>query len=384
MKSLAVMGSTGSIGRQTLDLVRQDPDGFRVAVLGAHSDVEGILDQAREFRPAVVGLDDEAAAKELRLLLDPEVEVVTGAELVAAMTVAEIVINGVTGFAGIRITERALLAGLRLGLANKESLIAAGDLVLSLLARGGELIPVDSEHSAIFQLLGQSRELPAGLSRLVITASGGPFRQIDAESLKTVTVQDALAHPTWSMGPKISVDSSTLFNKGLEVIEAHYLFGVDYEQIAVVVHPESLVHSMVEFSDGTTLAQLSMPDMRLPISLALYHPDRGPLAHGAISWPRAMTLTFEDVDLERFPGLGLAFATGRDGGGAPCWMNAANEVAVEAFLSGRIGWSQIYATVASTMERYEACTPMSIDEVVELDQRARGVATDIVKVYANA
>ncbi|MCL5054065.1 1-deoxy-D-xylulose-5-phosphate reductoisomerase [Ferrimicrobium acidiphilum] len=384
MKSLAVMGSTGSIGRQTLDLVRQDPDRFRVAVLGAHSDVDGILDQAREFRPAVVGLDDEAAAKELRSLLDSGIEVVTGDELLDALTAAEIVINGVTGFAGIRVTERALLAGLRLGLANKESLIAAGELVLSLLGRGGELIPVDSEHSAIFQLLGRSRDRLPGLARLVITASGGPFREVDAESLKTVTVQDALAHPTWSMGPKISVDSSTLFNKGLEVIEAHYLFGVDYEQIAVVVHPESLVHSMVEFTDGTTLAQLSMPDMRLPISLALYHPDRSPLAHGSMSWAGSRTLTFEDVDLVRFPGLGLAFAAGRDGGGAPCWMNAANEVAVEAFLAGRIGWSQIYDTVASAMAGYEACTPMSIDEVVELDQRARSTATDLVKVYANA
>ncbi|MGC9155297.1 MAG: 1-deoxy-D-xylulose-5-phosphate reductoisomerase [Ferrimicrobium sp.] len=384
MKSVAVMGSTGSIGCQTLDLVRQDPGTLKVTVLAAHSNIERLLKQVQEFHPLVVGVYDEVAAKELRSHVDASVAVVTGEELVDAVTAAEIVINGVMGFAGIRITERALRAGLRLGLANKESLIAAGDLVLALLSMGGELIPVDSEHSAIFQAMGLSRQVPAGFARLVITASGGPFRQLSAQALRTVTIEDALAHPTWSMGPKISVDSSTLFNKGLEVIEAHYLFGVEYDAISVVVHPESLVHSMVEFTDGSTLAQLSMPDMRLPISLALYSPLRSDLAHGALDWSRPMTLSFEEVDRTRFPGLGLAYAAGKLGGGAPCWMNAANEVAVAAFLNSRIGWLQIYEVVARTMESYEVGSPMSIDEVVELDRQARVVATEVVQVLASA
>ncbi|WP_298210515.1 1-deoxy-D-xylulose-5-phosphate reductoisomerase [Ferrimicrobium sp.] len=383
MKSLAVMGSTGSIGRQTLDLVRQDPGAFEVAVLAAHSNVDLLWAQVQEFHPPVAGLYDEDAVKELRNRVDSTVSVLTGEELVAAVTTAEIVINGVMGFAGIRVTERALTAGLRLGLANKESLIAAGDLVLSLVALGGDLIPVDSEHSAIFQALGQSRELPAGFAQLVITASGGPFRQVPAHLLEKVTIEDALAHPTWSMGPKISVDSSTLFNKGLEVIEAHYLFGVGYDEISVVVHPESLIHSMVEFTDGSTLAQLSMPDMRLPISLALYSPYRSSSAHGAIDWSQPRTLTFEQVDRRRFPGLELAYEAGRLGGGAPCWMNAANEVAVEAFLASKVGWPQIYEVVARTMDSYEMCTPMSIDEVIELDRQARVVAAERVQVLAS-
>jgi 1-deoxy-D-xylulose-5-phosphate reductoisomerase len=384
MKSLAVMGSTGSIGRQTLDVVRQWPEIFAVGVLAAHSNVDLMVQQVREFHPKVVALYDEFAAKELRALLDPGVAVVAGEELLDSVSEADIVINGVTGFAGIQVTARALAAGRRLGLANKESLIAAGDLVLSLLVDDGELIPVDSEHSAIFQLLGRSRRIPAALSRLVITASGGPFRQASAADLAAVSVEEALAHPTWSMGPKISVDSSTLFNKGLEVIEAHYLFGVDYERITVVVHPESLVHSMVELSDGTTLAQLSMPDMRLPISLALFHPDRSPDAFGAMSWSGGVSLTFEEVDHDRFPALKLAFDAGRTAGGAPCWMNAANEVAVEAFLSERVRWSEIYQVVAATMDRYDASSPMSIDEVIELDQRARSVAAQIVEVISHA
>ncbi|MEX6429306.1 MAG: 1-deoxy-D-xylulose-5-phosphate reductoisomerase [Ferrimicrobium sp.] len=384
MKSLAVMGSTGSIGRQTLDLVRQDPASFEVVVLAAHSNVELLVAQALEFHPQVVGLYDEVAAKELRDLLGPELEVVTGDELIASVALADIVVNGVMGFAGLRITERTLRAGLRLALANKESLIGGGEVVMALLDKGGELIPVDSEHSAIFQLLGQSREVPPSLARLVITASGGPFRTTEAAKLELVTVDDALAHPTWSMGPKISVDSSTLFNKGLEVIEAHYLFGVPYEQISVVVHPESLIHSMVEFVDGSTLAQLSMPDMRLPISLALYHPGRSPVPHGTMGWPTAATLTFEEVDSGRFPSLALAFAVGKAGGGAPCWMNAANEVAVGAFLEGRIGWRQIFATVSSAMERYETGSPLDIDEVIELDRRARVVTSRIVQEFAHA
>jgi 1-deoxy-D-xylulose-5-phosphate reductoisomerase len=383
MKSLAVMGSTGSIGRQTLDLVREDPGSFEVLALGAHSNVRMIAEQAIEFRPRVVGLYDEVAAKELRALLGPEFEVISGEEMVDSVSMADIVINGVMGFAGLRVTQRALSAHKRLGLANKESLIGAGDLVLELLAGGGELIPVDSEHSAIFQALGQTRTTPKDLSRLVITASGGPFRNLSVVDLDNVGVADALAHPTWSMGPKISVDSSTLFNKGLEVIEAHYLFDVGYDQITVVVHPESFVHSMVEFTDGSTIAQLSTPDMRLPISLALYHPRRCPTPHGGVSWPWTGSLSFEQVDTARFPALGLAYEVGKTGGGAPCWMNAANEVAVEAFLDERVSWAKIYAIVAEAMDRYQSSTPSTIDEVVELDDRARIVTQEIVRGFAS-
>jgi 1-deoxy-D-xylulose-5-phosphate reductoisomerase len=294
--------------------------------------------------------------------------------LAAVATGADVVVNGVVGFAGLPVTLAALEAGARLALANKESLIAAGPVVQRARAMpGAEIIPVDSEHCAVHQCLraaGDARRV----ARIVLTASGGPFRGRSAAELAEVGVDEALAHPTWSMGPKITVDSSTLMNKGLEIIEAHELFGLDYDRIDVVVHPQSIVHSMVEFTDGATVAQLSLPDMRLPIGYALAYPDRSGAAFGAIDWSTATTLEFEPPDREAFPCLGLAYDAGRVGGTAPAWLNAANEVAVEAFLAGAIGWMAIPDVIKDTLEGHDGAAPTSVDVVIEADRRARRVA----------
>jgi 1-deoxy-D-xylulose-5-phosphate reductoisomerase len=289
--------------------------------------------------------------------------------------VADVVINGIVGFAGLPVTMATLAAGHRLGLANKESLIAAGPVVRPVRATpGAELIPVDSEHCALHQCLRSSSRPDVELSRLVLTASGGPFRGRSAGDLADVTIEDALAHPTWAMGPKITVDSSTLMNKGLEVIEAHELFNVPVDAIDVVVHPQSVVHSMVEFTDGSTIAQLSMPDMRLPIGYAMGWPHRIESAYGTIDWTTLSRLDFEPPDRETFPCLDLAYEAGRTGGTAPAMLSAANEIAVEAFLAGRIRWNQIPDLVVSVLDDVEVHEPTLLDEVVEADHRAREVA----------
>jgi len=280
-----------------------------------------------------------------------------------------VVLNAVVGFAGLPATLAALGAGKRLALANKESLIAAGPVVAKARAAGGgEIVPVDSEHSAIHQCLRSGRQ--SEVRRLILTASGGPFRGRTADELRDVTVEDALAHPTWDMGAKITVDSSTLMNKGLEVIEAHELFGVGFDAIDVVVHPQSIVHSMVEFRDGATIAQLSLPDMRLPIGLALAAPDRWPEPYGAIDWAQVRELSFEVPDPATFRCLALAYAAGRAGGTAPAMLSAANEVAVEAFLARRIDWSQIAAIVEETLDQ-GAGPADEIGDVLEADRQAR-------------
>jgi len=296
--------------------------------------------------------------------------------LEVAASLGEVTLNAVVGFAGLPVTIAALRAGKRLALANKESLIAAAPLVERYRSvPGAELVPVDSEHCAIHQCLAgaASGSLPGSVERLVLTASGGPFRTTPARELETVRIEDALDHPTWSMGPKITVDSSTLFNKGLEVIEAHALFGIDFDAIDVVVHPQSIVHSMVEFVDGSTIAQLSYPDMRLPIAYALGFPERLEAGYGALDLTKPFSLDFEAPDHERFPGLGLAYDAGRLGGAAPAWLSAANEVAVAAFLDGTIGWIEIAQLVAATLERYEPDPLDSIEAVLEADRRARDV-----------
>jgi 1-deoxy-D-xylulose-5-phosphate reductoisomerase len=283
---------------------------------------------------------------------------------------ADVVVNGVVGFAGLPVTLAALQAGRRLALANKESLIAAGPEVQRVRATpGAEIIPVDSEHCAVHQCL--RAVTPTQVRRIVLTASGGPFRGRRREELADVTVADALAHPTWRMGPKITVDSSTLMNKGLEVIEAHELFGADYDRIEVVVHPQSVVHSMVETTDGATLAQLSLPDMRLPIGYALAYPDRLTTPFGAIDWTVLSRLDFERPDLDAFPCLGLAYEAGRNGGTAPAVLNGANEVAVDAFLKGRIGWADIAAIIEHTLSDLPIVDPEGIDDVLTADREAR-------------
>ena len=383
MVNVSVMGSTGSIGTQTLDVIASAPeDRFRVDSIGAHGNVEVLARQAAAVRPRIVALADASKASELRALLDPEVELVCGPTALADVCGAsDVVINGVVGFAGLGVTLSALGAGRRLGLANKESLIAAGPVVQPLRSTpGAELIPVDSEHCAIHQCLRSGGGGAGGprLESVVLTASGGPFRGRSADELARVTIAEALAHPTWAMGPKITIDSSTLVNKGLEVIEAHELFGVSYDDIEVVVHPTSIVHSMVTFSDGATIAQLSLPDMRLPIGYALAWPDRLGTAFGAIDFSKPLDLRFEPPDHSAFPCLGLAFAAGRLGATAPAWFSAANEVAVESFLEGRIEWADIAAVNADALDRWDGSAADSVESVLEADAAARAVAAEIV------
>jgi 1-deoxy-D-xylulose-5-phosphate reductoisomerase len=301
-------------------------------------------------------------------------------ELSALADDADIVINAVVGFAGLPVTVSALRGGKRLALANKESLIAAGPVVQPLRGTpGAELVPVDSEHCAVHQCLRSSLRPGVEVDRIVLTASGGPFRGRSAEDLTAITVEQALAHPTWKMGPKITIDSSTLMNKGLEVIEANELFGVGYDRIEVVVHPQSIIHSMVEFTDGATIAQLSLPDMRLPIGYALAWPERIGTAFGRIDWAKLERLDFSRPDLETFRCLSLAYAAGRTGGSAPAWLNAANEVAVAAFLAGRVGWSDIAAIIEQTLDAHDGAVLTSIDDVIGADATARAEAANVIE-----
>lgn len=374
---VAIAGSTGSIGTQTLDVIRAEGlDRYEVVGLGVGSSVDALLEQAREFRPAVVAVADEAGRQRVAAELPDTYVVADQADLI---TDADVVINGVVGFAGLSVTTETLRAGKRLGLANKESLIAAGPVVQPLRATpGAELVPVDSEHCAVHQCLRSSREA-SEISRIVLTASGGPFRGRSADDLASVTVTEALNHPTWSMGPKITVDSSTLMNKGLEVIEAHELFGVPYDDIDVVVHPQSVVHSMAEFTDGSTIAQLSMPDMRLPIGYALGYPHRIGTAFGRIDWTTLSRLDFEPPDRATFRCLDLAYAAGRAGGGAPAWLSAANEVAVDAFLDGLISWTQIADVCAAVLDAYDGVAPDTVHDVIAADGTARRRAQRVIE-----
>ena len=379
MTSVAVIGSTGSIGTQTIEVVMAEPDRFEVVALAASTSVELLAEQAKLVQPQVVGIADESRASELRRLLPRGIEVEAGDGALAALSVdADVTVNGVVGFAGLPVTMAALGAGRRLALANKESLIAAGPVVQQVRATpGAELVPVDSEHCAVHQCL-RAGEGTRRLARIVLTASGGPFRGRSAEDLASVTVEQALAHPTWSMGPKITVDSSTLMNKGLEVIEAHELFDVGYDDIDVVVHPQSIVHSMAEFTDGATIAQLSNPDMRLPIAYALAYPDRTSVPFGRMDWTAPTSLDFEPPDRGTFACLDLAYDAGRSGGTAPAWLSAANEVAVEAFLSGRIGWAAIAAVLADALGRWDGAAADSLDAVLDADRAGRACASELL------
>ncbi len=380
--TVAIAGSTGSIGTQTIDVVRAEPDRFEVVALGAWSSVDTLVAQARDLHPKLVVVGDEALVTQVADAVPPGTEVRAGAHALAQMgTVADVCVNGVVGFAGLRLTLATLAAGKRLALANKESLIAGGPVVRATLARpgAGHIVPVDSEHGAVHQCLAANATGdPARVSRIVLTASGGPFRGRTRADLAQVTVDDALAHPTWSMGPKITVDSSTLMNKGLEVIEAHELFGdahgIDYDHIEVVVHPQSIVHSMVEMTDGSTIAQLSQPDMRLPIGYALAWPDRIATPFGRIDWAACGRLEFEPPDHEAFPCLGLAYEAGRLGETAPAVLNAANEEAVAAFLGGRIAWVAIPDVLKAVLSRHDGGSADGVDAVIEADRRGRQAA----------
>lgn len=369
---VAIAGSTGSIGKQTLEFIEQSQDQFQVVGLGIGSSAEAVIAQAKQWKPSVIAVADELARREVAKAL-PGVEVIGDqAELAES---ADVVVNGVVGFAGLPVTMSTLKLGKRLALANKESLIAAGPVVQPLRKiKGAVIIPVDSEHCAIHQCLRSSDRADSEVNKLLLTASGGPFRGRTQESLQQVTVEEALKHPTWSMGPKISVDSSTLMNKGLEVIEAHELFGTSFDRIEVVVHPQSVVHSMVEFTDGAVIAQLSMPDMRLPIAYALSFPERATVPFGTIDWKTLARLDFEAPDTQTFPCLNLAFAAGRVGGTAPAWLSAANEVAVEAFLNGNIMWSRIAEIIDATMQHHDGLVPSIIEDILHADALARKFA----------
>ncbi len=378
--TVSLVGSTGSIGTQAIDVVRASNGRFEVVALAAQSSVDLLAEQARELRPALVAIGDRALAQKVSELVPSGTEVLAGPEgLAEAARVADVVVNGVVGFAGLPVTLAALESGRRLALANKESLIAGAPIVQAARATpGAEIVPVDSEHCALHQCL-HSIARPSDVARLLVTASGGPFRGRSLAELGEVTRDDALAHPTWKMGPKITIDSSTLMNKGLEVIEAHELFGIDYDRIDVVVHPQSIVHSMVELVDGATLAQLSVPDMRLPIGYAMGYPERLGVPFGPIDWSKPMELTFESPDLTVFGCVELAYRAGRAGGGAPAWLNAANEVAVAAFLADRIAWLSIAEVVAETLDAYDGAPIGSLEAVLAADRAARVRATAAVE-----
>jgi 1-deoxy-D-xylulose-5-phosphate reductoisomerase len=380
--TLSILGATGSIGTQALDVVSAHKDRFELDALSASTRLVELVELARVHRPRRVVVGDHEAAASIRPSLPPGTDVLVGAEgLEEAASGSDVVLNAVVGFAGVDATLAALRAGRRLALANKESLIVASPLVDEVRwTDGAELLPVDSEHCAIHQCLAG---LPAPdpmqwVRRLVLTASGGPFRGRKPDELVDVTVADALAHPTWQMGERITVDSSTLFNKGLEVLEAAALFGVGFDRIDVVVHPESIVHSMVELVDGSTIAQLSNPDMRLPIAYALGYPERLDDGYGTLRFDAPMTLSFEPPDTAAFPCLELAIEAGRTGGTAPAWLNAADEVAVGAFLVGALPWRGIAQVISATLDEYDGAPCTDVAALLRADTQARRVATGIM------
>lgn len=377
-RGLAILGSTGSIGTQALEVVDAHPDRLRVVAMTAHSNIGLLEEQARRYKPAFVGMVSEGAATELReRLAGTGIEVAAGADCLleaAAYPLADIVLNGIVGSAGLPPTLAALGVGKRLALANKESMVAGGDLVLEALKSGGELIPVDSEHGAVFHCL--RGEDMTEVENVILTASGGPFYGRSRKELEKVSVDDALAHPTWSMGRKITIDSATLMNKGLEVIEAHFLFGVPYERIRVVAHPQSVVHSLVEFRDGSLSAQLSLPDMRLPIALALSWPQRWGPPFKRTDLASLGSLSFGRIDTGTFRCLELAYRAGREGGLAPAVLNAANEVAVAAFLAGKIGFMDIERVIENTLDGFEPANARTLADVLEAEEWARAAARD--------
>ncbi len=382
MKRLVLLGSTGSVGRQTLEVVSDFPERFRLVALTAASNWKLLAEQALRFRPRVVVILREDLYRPLREALPPGIEVLSGEKAlseVAAHPEADLVVSAIVGLAGLAPTLSALSAGKTVALANKEALVTGGELVKDTARRArARLLPVDSEHSAIFQALKGHRRRE--VARILLTASGGPFRERPAESFPKITPEEALKHPRWRMGAKITVDSATLMNKGLEVIEAHFLFDLPYERIEVLIHPQSIVHSLVEFRDGSLLAQLSLPDMRLPIAYALAYPERLPLPYPRLSLTEIGGLTFEPPDPVRFPCLSLAYEAGRRGGFWPVALNAANEVAVEAFLSRRLRFDQIPRLIEETLAHLSfSGKPGSLEEILEADRKTRKLARALIK-----
>ncbi len=381
MRSLSILGSTGSIGVSTLDVVRQHPDKFSVTALAAGTDIALLAEQIKEFRPLAVSIRDEESVQKLRELCGeykPDILFgVEGASTIAQSDGSDMVVSAIVGAAGLVPTVRAIKAGKHIALANKETLVVAGQLVSDLVKKHKvHLLPVDSEHSALFQSLAGHRA--EDVERIILTASGGPFRNTPAKELKQVTLEQALKHPQWSMGAKITIDSATMMNKGLEVIEAHWLFNVPAEKIGVVVHPQSIIHSMVEYIDGCVMAQLGTPDMRAPIAYALAWPERCESGIPKLDLAKIGTLTFEEPDMVRFPALRLAYEALKAGRTWPAVLNAANEIAVAAFLDRKIGFTEIAETVEKTMQAHEAYNPVELDDYLQADRWAREMATKLI------
>ena len=388
MRRLSILGSTGSIGKQTLEVVRKAPSDFTVEALTCGSDIDALYDQIVEFRPKVCSVVDDKKAKELSQRLKDagiSTEVLSGKEgniACATLESSDTVVGAIVGFAGLEPVYHAVLSGKDIALANKETLVAGGDIIMPLIReKGVMMLPIDSEHSAIWQCLkGEKRE---DLDRILITASGGPFRGMKRSELENVTVQDALHHPTWNMGGKITIDSATMMNKGLEIIEAHHLYGIECSRIDVVVHPQSVIHSMIRMKDGSVLAQMGKPSMVLPIEVALYYPDRGPAIVKEFDPFEAglSNITFEPCDTEVFRLVKLAYEAGSRGGLVPTVMNAANESAVMAFLAGRIGFLDIEKTVFETVEKMESGISgmdLTLEAVCQTDKDARIYADEII------
>lgn len=371
MKKISILGSTGSIGTQTLDVVREHSDELQVVALAAGSNKERLKEQIKEFHPKLVSLSDEKKAQELKEeLAGEQVEVVCGMEgliEVAGADSADVVVTAVVGMMGILPTMEAIKKGKDIALANKETLVTAGHLIIPMAKEYGvSILPVDSEHSAIFQSL--QGEPKAALDKILLTASGGPFRGKSAEFLETVTLEDALNHPNWSMGPKITIDSSTMVNKGLEVMEAKWLFGVDYSQIEVVIQPQSIIHSMVQYVDGAIIAQLGTPDMRVPIEYALFYPERRSLSGDRLDFSKLSQITFEKPDYKVFRGLSLAIEAGKTGGTMPTVFNAANERAVAKFLKGEIKYTDIVRSIEKCMDAHKVSAHPDLEEILATEQ----------------
>lgn len=369
MKRIAILGSTGSIGTQTLEVVQSNPE-LQVVALAAGSSVDKLEEQIRQFKPRIVGMWSEEAAAELRgRVADLPVKIVSGMEgllEIAILPEAQVLVTAIVGMIGIRPTIAAIESGKDIALANKETLVTAGHIIMPLAKKHGvSILPVDSEHSAIFQSM--NGEPSQRISKILLTASGGPFRGKKREELENVQVEDALKHPNWSMGRKITIDSSTLVNKGLEVIEAKWLFDVDVDRIQVVVHPQSIIHSMVEYVDGAVIAQLGTPDMKLPIQYALFYPDRKPMDGKKLNFYELGQLTFEKPDTDTFGGLSLAYRAATVGGSMPTVYNAANEKAVGLFLERRISYLQITDLIAQSMEQHKVIENPSVDEILQTE-----------------
>ena len=388
MKKLAILGSTGSIGTQTLDVVREHPDRFEVYAICAHRSVDKLVEQARDFRPEVVCIADESLYTELKQKLqaalgaDAEMmKVWAGADAIAEMVTMpsiDIVVAAMVGYAGLRPTMEAIRAGKTIALANKETLVVAGELICALAEQyHAPILPVDSEHSAIFQsLVGADR---SEIEKILLTASGGPFRTWTLEQISRATAADALRHPNWDMGAKITIDSASMMNKGFEVIEAKWLFGVDVEKIEVLVHPQSIVHSAVQFTDGAVKAQLGAPDMRLPIQYALTFPERLGASFPRLDLFKTANLTFEKPDLERFPNLRLAYEAMHRGGNMPCVLNAANEVVNLAFREGKMGFLEMSDVIGQTMDKTTFVSEPSYEDYVASDADARRIAAEMIR-----